>query len=123
VLAESAFRGKHQPKLAEALEDARRRRYAVLLVWALDRVSREGIEAMLLTARQFRDRGVRVLSLQEPWTDGPQEMQELLGATLDLLTAPGLWQSVPHATGAHHASNAKQLNAALTKVANEATPK
>jgi len=30
---------------------------------------------MLSTMRQFRERGVRVLSLQESWTDGPPEMQ------------------------------------------------
>src|SRR5216683_6575976 len=78
VLQESAFNGKHRAQLAQALQDARVGRYQVLLVWALDRLSREGIEAMLSTMRQFRERGVRVLSLQESWTDGPPEMQELL---------------------------------------------
>jgi putative DNA-invertase from lambdoid prophage Rac len=77
-LEESAFNGKHRAKLNEALEDARRGRYTILLVWALDRISREGPEAMLAVIRQFRERGVRVLSLQESWTDGPPEMQELL---------------------------------------------
>jgi len=75
---ESAWNGNHRAQLAEALQDARMGRFQVLLVWALDRLSREGIEAMLSTLRQFRERGVRVLSLQEPWTDGPPEMQELL---------------------------------------------
>jgi DNA invertase Pin-like site-specific DNA recombinase len=79
-LEESAFNGKHRAKLNEALEDARRGRYTVLCVWALDRLTREGIEATLTTLRQFRERGVRVLSLQESWTDGPPEMQELLSA-------------------------------------------
>jgi DNA invertase Pin-like site-specific DNA recombinase len=79
-LEESAFNGKHRAKLNEALDDARLGRYTVLLVWALDRLSREGPEAMLAVMRQFRERGVRVLSLQESWTDGPPEMQELLSA-------------------------------------------
>jgi putative DNA-invertase from lambdoid prophage Rac len=79
-LEESAFNGKHRAKLNEALEDARHGRYSILLIWALDRLSREGPEAMLSVMRQFRERGVRVLSVQESWTDGPPEMQELLSA-------------------------------------------
>ena len=77
---ESAWTGKHRAALAAAVEDARLGQYEVLLVWALDRLSREGIEATLSTMRHFRERGVRVLSLQEAWTDGPEAMQELLGA-------------------------------------------
>jgi putative DNA-invertase from lambdoid prophage Rac len=82
VSEESAWNGKHRAQLTGALQDARLGRYEVLLVWALDRLSREGVEATLATLRQFRERGVRVLSLQEPWTDGPAEMQELLTSVL-----------------------------------------
>src|SRR3954465_13056908 len=64
VSEESAWNGKHQAQVNQALQDARLGRYQVLLVWALDRLSREGVEAMLRTMRQFRERGVRVLSLQ-----------------------------------------------------------
>jgi putative DNA-invertase from lambdoid prophage Rac len=78
VLEESAWNGKHRAQVTAALKDAHAGRYEVLLVWALDRLSREGIEPTLATIRQFRERGVRVLSLQEAWTDGPPEMQDLL---------------------------------------------
>jgi DNA invertase Pin-like site-specific DNA recombinase len=78
VLEESAWNGKHRLALNAALHDARSGNFTVLLVWALDRLSREGIEQTLATIRQFRERGVRVLSLQENWTDGPPEMQDLL---------------------------------------------
>ena len=54
--------------------------YEVLLVFALDRLSREGCEATLRCIREFRERGVRVLSLNEAWTDRPEAMQDLLGA-------------------------------------------
>jgi DNA invertase Pin-like site-specific DNA recombinase len=80
VLEESAWNGKHQAKLDEALVDAHRGEYQVLLVWALDRLSRQGIEALLSLMRRFRDKGVQVLSHQEPWTDQPPQMQELLSA-------------------------------------------
>ncbi len=78
VLEESAWNGKHRLQLSEAMRDARAGSFTVLLVWALDRLSREGIEPTLAMVRQFRERGVRVLSLQEPWTDGSPEMQDLL---------------------------------------------
>jgi DNA invertase Pin-like site-specific DNA recombinase len=78
ALEESAWNGKHRARLDEAMRDARAGNFNVLLVWALDRLSREGIEATLSTVRQFRERGVRVLSMQEAWTDGPPEMQDLL---------------------------------------------
>ena len=74
--------GKHKPLLAEALEEARLGRYDVLLCWALDRLSREGIEAMLSLLRQFRDLGADVWSLQEPWTEVNGPTADLLGAIL-----------------------------------------
>lgn len=87
VLEESAWNGKHRTQLQAALQDARLGHFQVLLVWALDRLSREGVEATLATMRQFRERGVQVLSLQEPWTDGPAEMQELLTSILAWMAA------------------------------------
>lgn len=76
----SAWTGAHRSRLNEALEDARHGDYDVLLVWAIDRISREGIEPMLKTMRQFRTHGVQVLSYTEAWTDGPPDFQDLLTA-------------------------------------------
>jgi DNA invertase Pin-like site-specific DNA recombinase len=73
----SAFTGKHQPHLKVALEDARLGTYQVLLVWALDRLSREGVEATLSLIRRFREHGVEVHSHQESWTEGAHEWQDL----------------------------------------------
>jgi putative DNA-invertase from lambdoid prophage Rac len=76
----SAYNGAHRAALSGALEDARHGEFDVLLVWALDRLTREGIEATLATMRRFRERGVLVISHEESWTDGPPEMQEILTA-------------------------------------------
>jgi DNA invertase Pin-like site-specific DNA recombinase len=54
----SAWKGEHREHLRQALDDARAGRYDVLLVWALDRLSHEGIAATLRTMRQLADRGV-----------------------------------------------------------------
>ena len=78
AVEESAFNGKHRVQLEQARQDACARSFDVLLVWALDRLSREGIEPTLKAFRQFHECGVRILSKQESWTEGPPEMQELL---------------------------------------------
>jgi DNA invertase Pin-like site-specific DNA recombinase len=41
--------------------------FEVLVVWALDRLSRGGAEDTLRLLRRFREAGVAVVSLQEPW--------------------------------------------------------
>ncbi len=53
--------------LGQVLADARLSRFKVMLVWALDRVSREGVEATLAILRRFAGHGVAVWSLKEPW--------------------------------------------------------
>jgi putative DNA-invertase from lambdoid prophage Rac len=78
----SAWTGAHRKRLEQALTDARAGRYDVLLVWALDRVERGGIEATLSAIRRFREAGARVVSMQEPWTDVSGETQELLTAVM-----------------------------------------
>jgi putative DNA-invertase from lambdoid prophage Rac len=79
----SAWKGEHRELLRQALGDARAGRYEVLLVWALDRLSREGIEATLRAMRQFADRGVPVWSLRESWTEtSDPQVRELIAAVM-----------------------------------------
>lgn len=78
--AETAWRAGHQGELARLIEDARRRRFEVVLVWALDRLSREGPAAMLGVIDKLKAYGVRVISEQEAWTEAPGELGELLYA-------------------------------------------
>ena len=67
--------------LNRAMQAARLGEYDVLLVWALDRLSREGVEATLRILRRFRQHGVPIVSLQEPWTDtGDPHLAELLSS-------------------------------------------
>ena len=72
---------KHREMLGQALTDARLGRFEVMLVWALDRVSREGVEATLATLRRFAGHGTAAWSLKEPWTEtADPRMAELLAA-------------------------------------------
>jgi len=77
---ESAWRAGHQRELARLVADARKRRFRVVLVWALDRLSREGSAAILNIVNKLNRCGVRVLSYQESWTEAPGELGELLFA-------------------------------------------
>jgi len=77
---ESAWRNGHQRELAKLLDDARRRKFQAVLVWALDRLSREGALAILSLVNSLSVCGVKVLSYQESWTEAPGELAELLYA-------------------------------------------
>ena len=77
---ESAWRNGHHRELANLIADARRRRFQCVLVWALDRMSREGALAILSLVQKLSACGVRVLSYQESWTEAPGELAELLYA-------------------------------------------
>ena len=75
---ESAWRDGHQRELARLTRDARRGGFDTLLVWALDRLSREGPLKVLQLVQSFQVLGVRLVSYQEPWTEAPGPLGELL---------------------------------------------
>jgi len=77
---ESAWKNGHQKELSHLLDDARKRRFEAVLVWALDRLSREGPLAILTLVNRLKNCGVKVLSYQESWTEAPGELGELLYA-------------------------------------------
>jgi DNA invertase Pin-like site-specific DNA recombinase len=64
--------------LERALADAKAGAYDVLLIWALDRLSREGVAKMLGYLEQLKQSGVRVMSCRESWLDSDSPAWELL---------------------------------------------
>jgi DNA invertase Pin-like site-specific DNA recombinase len=77
---ESAWKAGHQRELARLLDEARKRKFDTVLVWALDRLSREGPLAILTLVNRLKICGVKVISYQESWTEAPGEIGELLYA-------------------------------------------
>lgn len=77
---ESAYSGStgYRVQLAAMIADARARKFEVLLVWALDRLSREGPLAVLQLVDRLGRTGVQVVSATEVWTEAPGELRELL---------------------------------------------
>jgi DNA invertase Pin-like site-specific DNA recombinase len=77
---DSAWKAGHQKVLAQLIEDARKNRFDAVLVWALDRLSREGALAILSLVNRLKIHGVKVISYQESWTEAPGELAEILYA-------------------------------------------
>lgn len=77
---ESAWKNGHQTELARLLEDARHGKFQVVMVWALDRLSREGALAILSLVDRLKRYGVKVISYQESWTEAPGELADILYA-------------------------------------------
>lgn len=80
----SAWRAGHQFELKKLLMRASYHEYDILVVWALDRLTREGIGSIMQLFNNFRTYGVKVVSHQEPWL-------EQAGPMADLLTAIAGW--------------------------------
>ena len=69
----------NRPKFQKMLQDARERKFDIVLVWSLDRFSREGIINTLHYLEELRKNGVALKSLQESWLDtSDQGMGQLL---------------------------------------------
>ncbi|MBV9170872.1 MAG: recombinase family protein [Chloroflexi bacterium] len=80
-LEESAWNGGakgYKATLEQALHDAHLGQFEVLLVWAVDRLSRGGIDEVFGLFKQFRQRNVTLVSVQEQWLNSNPETQELL---------------------------------------------
>ena len=77
---ESAWMSGHQRELARLVQDAKKGRFDVLLTWSLDRLSRLGSLAILSLVHKLSGYGVKVVSLQEVWTEAPGELAEILYA-------------------------------------------
>ena len=77
---DTAWKAGHQKQLAQLKVDASRRRFDAVLVWALDRLSREGALAILQFVNTLKAFGVKVISYQEAWTEAPGELAEVLYA-------------------------------------------
>lgn len=72
--------GEYRRMLKRALDDAHAGKFSVIIVWALDRITRDGAEGALRIIRQFRERGCTVVSVKESWLNGAPEIQDVLVA-------------------------------------------
>ena len=73
----------NRPQFQKMLQDARNGEFNMVLVWSLDRFSREGIRNTLSYLEALRQSSVALKSLQESWLDTSDEgMGQLLIAIM-----------------------------------------
>jgi DNA invertase Pin-like site-specific DNA recombinase len=81
---DSAWKNGGGPEYRAALDallnDAWRGEFTVLVVWALDRITRNGPEDALRLIRRLRECGCVLVSVKEPWLNGSPEVTDLLVA-------------------------------------------
>lgn len=69
----------NRPEFQRMLAKVRQRHFDMILVWALDRFSREGMTNTLAYVKQLKEYKTALKSLQESWLDTSQEgVAELL---------------------------------------------
>ena len=74
--SESAWKDGHQVELPRLMKDAQRRKFDVVIVWALDRLCRQGSTPMFLTINKLTSCGVAVVSVKEEWLDTAGPLRE-----------------------------------------------
>ena len=78
----------NRPAFQAMLGEVRQRHFEAIVVWALDRFSREGMTNTLAYIKQLKNYKTGLLSLQEPWLDTTQEgLSDLLIAILAWVAA------------------------------------
>ncbi len=77
VYEEQASAARKRPQFEQMMADAHRGRFDVLLVWALDRLGRSTLGNMSAVLELER-RGVRLVSVREPWLDTGGPVRDLL---------------------------------------------
>lgn len=76
----SAYKGEQAAMLKQVLDDAYRGEFEILVIWAIDRIERRGIERVLRLIRELRERNVSLASVQQTWLNGSEATTELLVA-------------------------------------------
>jgi len=72
-LTVSAYSGEQEDALEDVVTAASRGEFQVLVCWSLDRLERRGGEFTLALLGRLADRGIMVVSYQEPWVEDMRE--------------------------------------------------
>lgn len=76
----SAWAGGRQTELARCIDDAEHHHFEAICVWALDRISREGPLRVLSLLDHLRRKGIKLVSIQESWTETSNDFAPVLYA-------------------------------------------
>lgn len=74
----SAWKNGHQVEFARLIKAAQAKEFDGIVVWSLDRLTREGPHKILAIYKKLEDLGITVISCKEPWTEAPSSVKPLL---------------------------------------------
>lgn len=74
----SGWKDGQQLELIRLIDDAKRRKFASVLVWSLDRLSRGGPAKVLTLVNTLNAYDVGIVSYQQPWIEASGPLKELL---------------------------------------------
>jgi site-specific DNA recombinase len=74
----------NRPEFKRLIGDAMQRKFQVILVWKLDRLSRETMSVLVSRVQTLKNRGIAIKSFTESWLDTSQDnpMGELVLAVM-----------------------------------------
>jgi DNA invertase Pin-like site-specific DNA recombinase len=78
----SAWKAGRQKQLSKLIQDAQGGDFDCLVVWSLDRLTREGAHKILMLYKKLEDLGISVISVKEDWTEAPSTTKPLLLAIM-----------------------------------------
>jgi DNA invertase Pin-like site-specific DNA recombinase len=74
----SAWAGGQQSQLKRCIKDAQHNHFSVIIVWSLDRLSREGPLKVLSLIDSLHRSGIKLVSVQEYWTESAGDFSPVL---------------------------------------------
>ena len=74
----SGYHGQQEHEFSKLVDGLRRGHYSVVICWALDRLTRQGISETLQAVNSITSASGTLISLQEPWIETAGELRELL---------------------------------------------
>lgn len=84
---ETAWKAGHQREWARLKQDAMNRKFDIVVVWALDRVTRQGVSYLFQQIKVLKDCGVKIVSLKEAWLESLSELTEVFIALIAFIAS------------------------------------
>jgi putative DNA-invertase from lambdoid prophage Rac len=84
---ETAWKAGHQKEWARLKADARMREFDAVVVWALDRVTRQGVSYLFQQIQALHQYDVKLISLQEVWLESIGELTDVFVALIGFIAS------------------------------------
>jgi len=84
---ETAWKAGHQREWAHLKQDARFHKFDAVIVWALDRVTRQGVSYLFQQIQELKKFNIGIISMQEAWLESIGELTEVFVALVGFIAS------------------------------------